>query len=143
MSITLEDIRAALVNANVGQITASNTDWFIYIGYLQDSPQTGAAKTIADRAICLYETPGEPPQELWAIDYPGVQIAVRGAPDDYQAARAKLQAIFDALHAEEVAIGSDYVYFTCLNSGPIPLGNDDLRRPKLAQNYSVMRNRPA
>lgn len=143
-TVTLENVQAALVNAGVGQDTDSSAPWMIYLGYIQDSPAvgTGAVKIIADRAIGLYETSGKPPQTVWAIDFPGVQVVVRGAPNGYQEARAKLQEIFDNLHSNEDALTPAYVYMECINSGPIPLGFDALKRPRLAQNYEIMRQRP-
>lgn len=92
--------------------------------------------------MCIYETPGLAAEEGFAMDYPDIQVRVRGKPDDYQATRAKLQAIFDLLHAGEAAVGADYVYLYCKQSGPLPLGQDEKRRPHLAQNYRIMKNRP-
>lgn len=140
-TLTLPAISAALVAAGVGQATAAATDWFIVFQALQDSAPA-ATKTIADRQICLYETPGLPPEERLSLDYPGVQVRVRGKPDDYTAVRAKLQDAFNALHSQEVAIGTEFVLFECQNSGPIQLGPDDKRRPHLAQNYRSTRQRP-
>lgn len=130
----LDDIATALVSAGVGQMTSNGTDWFIYKGYLQEGP---------DRAICLYETPGPAPEELWAIDYPDFQVRVRGKLDDYQAVRAKMQSVFFALHDQNAAIGAGYVYCFCKESGVIPLGQDEKRRPNIANNYRVMKNRPS
>jgi hypothetical protein len=128
----LDDITAALIAQNVGQTTSDKGDWMIFQGYTQAEPS---------RCITLYETVGDPPEEGFAIDYAGVQIKVRGNPDDYRAVRLKLRAIFDALHAQEQNIGPNYVYFYCRNSGPISLGQDELRRPSMAQNYRSMENR--
>lgn len=134
---TLDSVQTALVNAGVGQKTRSSDDWFVYKGFLQDG-----ASICADRAICLYETPGTPPLEAWAIVYPGVQVSVRGKPDDYTAVRTKIQEIFDALHSNEVAIGADFVYFYARQSGPLSLGRDERRRPMLSWNFRSMRNTP-
>lgn len=86
--------------------------------------------------------PGLAAEEGFAMDYPDFQVRVRGAPDGYQAARAKLQAIFDALHGNEAAIGADYVLVYCKQSGVTPLGQDEKRRPHIAQSYRVTKNRP-
>ncbi len=136
---TLDGVSVALVTANVGQTHSSSTDWMIYVGYMQERP---------DRAICLYETPGRPPLQRWAIDYPGVQVAVRGKVDDYTAVRNKVQDVFNALHEQEQNIvaasgGTAFVYFYATNSGPLSMGFDVNRRPKLAWNFRSMRNRPA
>lgn len=128
----LDDISSRLVAAAVGQITSSGTDWMIYQGYMQDAP---------DRAICLYETPGEAPLEAWDVDYPGFQVRVRGKADDYEQVRTKLQAAFTALHAQDALIGAAYVYVYARHSGAMPLGQDEKRRPALVQNYRVMKSR--
>lgn len=132
MAAFLDDIATALVTAGIGQITSNATDWFIFRGYFQDAP---------DRAICLYETPGVPPEEGLAIEYPGLQVRARGTLDDYQAARLKMQEIFDFLHGGEAAIGAAYVYFYAVQSGVIPMGQDANRRPHIVQNYRSMRSR--
>ncbi len=135
---TLDSIQSALtgVSPSIGQNSDSSADWMIYKGFMEDGAGT------ADRAICLYETPGKPPLEAWAIDYPGCQIVVRGVPDDYTAVRQKIQDIYYALHAQEVAIGAAFVYFYAVQSGPLSMGRDETRRPRLCWNFRSMRNRP-
>lgn len=137
---TLDKVQAALIAAGAGQNTSSGTDWMIYKGAMQDAA-SGNGK-IADRAICLYETPGQPPLEAWKIDYPGVQIVVRSGPDDYTAARLQFQLIFDALHSQEVNISSDFVIFNATHSAPLAMGYDERRRWRGAWNFRSMRNRP-
>ena len=134
---TLDSVQTALINAGVGQKTNSANDWMIFKGFLQDGDP------VADRAICLYETPGTPPLEAWAIDYPGVQVVVRGRADDYTAVRGKIQDVFTALHAREINISADFVYFYARQSGPLSMGRDERRRPSLSWNFRTMRNRPA
>lgn len=143
MSGTLDDISAALVAAGVGQITDSSADWMIYTGALQDSDVTvTGTKMIADRAIALYESPGLPAEEKWAIDFPSFQVRARGKQDDYQAVRAKMTDIFNALHAQETALGTAYVYCYCQQSAPMPMGQDEKRRQHFVLNFRVMRDRP-
>lgn len=138
---TLDSVQTALINAGVGQKINSANDWMIYKGFLQDAdPKT--PKSIADRAICLYETPGLPPLEAWKIVYPGVQVSVRGAPDEYTLVREKIQDVFTVLHANEVAISSDFVFFYAQQSGPLSMGRDERRRPSLAWNFRSMRKTP-
>jgi hypothetical protein len=134
---TLSSVQTALVNAGVGQKTDSAADWMIYRGFMEDGPST------ADRALALYITPGSPPEELWAIDYPGVQIVARGKADDYAAVAQKLQDVFEALHSQEQAISGNFVYFYARQSAPLSMGRDERRRPSLSLNFRAMRNRPA
>lgn len=128
-------VSAALVAADAGQNTSSSADWFIYRGYMADQQ---------DRAICLYETPGRPPLEAWAIDYPGFQVKVRGQREvDYQAVRDQIQAVFQALHANETLLGNAWVYFYATASAPLSLGLDEKKRISMVWNFRAMRNRVA
>ena len=132
--VLLDDIGQALIDAGVVQATSDAVDWFLFKGFMEDQP---------DRTVCLYETGGDAPDERLALDRPGFQVKVRGAAADYPAVRAKLQAIFTALHAQEGDIGGDYVFVYATHSGAIPMGRDEKRRPSLAQNYIVLKARPA
>lgn len=132
---TLDKVSASLVAQGVGQSTAFGTDWFIVQGYSQDGDG------FADRQIIIAEYAGPPALNRWAIDYPNVQVSVRGKADDYQAVREKIQDVFDALHEQEVYLGANFVYMESKN-GPIPMGVDEKKRPRLAWNFASMRNRP-
>jgi hypothetical protein len=133
---TLDSVSASLVAQGVGQITAIGTDWFICQGFSQDGP------SIADRQIVIAETPGEPPLNRWAIDYPSVQVVVRGGPDDYQAVKEKMQDVFYALHEQEGYLSPSFVFMVSKQSAPISMGQDERRRPRLAWNFRSMRDRP-
>lgn len=134
---TLDSISAALVTAGIGQVTDTSEDWAIYQGFMEDG------SPVADRCICLIETPGEAPLEAWAIVYPSVQVTFRGAKDDYEATKQKAQDVFNCLHGGEIAIGAAFVYFYAKQSAPISMGRDENRRPKMAWNFRSMRNTAA
>lgn len=138
---TIDSVQTALINAGVGQKTNSATDWMLYKWTMQDS-DPAATQKIADRAICIYDSPGMPPEEGMMIDYPDIQIVARGRPDDARAVREKMQEIFAALHAQEPDIGSAFVYFYAKHSAPLSLGIDERRRYKMSYNFRSMRNRP-
>lgn len=141
---TLDGVSAALVAAGLGQITSAGTDWFISQGYMPDDASW------KDRAIAIYDTPGSPPERgsLNPLDYPGVQVTVRGGEADYQLVRDRIQAIYMALNEKETDIdlgttGSDtFIYFYSSQSGPLSMGRDEKKRPKLAWNFRTMRYRP-
>lgn len=146
MADTIDAIVASLAGAAppIGQATDSSTDWMIFKGSLPDSaPTSTGTKAIADRAICVYGTPGRPPLEAWAVDYPSVQIVGRGKPDDYTALRAKMFAIFGQLHANEEPLGADFVYCYATHSEPLLMGIDEKRRMRMSWNFRMMRNRQA
>lgn len=130
-----DDIMATLVAAGLGQNTASNSDWMIRVGYMQAGP---------DKTICIQEAGGRPPETGQQVQYPTIQIRVRGAGDGYQDMRDKEQAIFNFLHAGNapVDIGGNYVYCFALSSSPVPMGQDGNRRPSVVRNYRLMRTGP-
>lgn len=140
---TLDGVTNALVMAGLGQITDITQPWFISQGYLHDDI------SLPDRAIALYDTPGRPPERnasLTPIDYPSVQVVVRGGESDYALVRDTIQAIFNALNEQEAAIttvtASPFIYFYSQQSAPISMGRDERKRPKLAWNFRSMRYRP-
>lgn len=126
----LDDLLTALVNE--GLVVTSEADWKIFLGYMPESP---------NRCVCVYETPGLAPEARWEVDYPDFQVKVRGNAEDYQAVRAKLQAIFDFLHSGQADVGAAYVSIDAKNSGPLSLGQDEQKRPSLVQNYRVTKTR--
>lgn len=138
---TINSVQAALVSASVGQNTDSTLDWMIYKWAMQDSDPAAVGKTVADRAICIYEAAGPAPDEPFTEDYPSIQVVVRSAPDDYALARQKIHDVFVNLHGQETAIGTAFVYFYAAQSGPIPMGIDQRRRIKFAMNFRSMRQR--
>lgn len=147
LTATLDQVQASLIAGGIGQNTDSKAPWMIYKGSMPDSDLNQAPlKTINDQAICLYELSGIAPLEAWLIDYPGVQVMVRGAPDGYTECRTKIQEIYLRLHATESALNTaagavDWVYFYATHSGPIIMGMDKKRRMRLAWNFRSMRNR--
>lgn len=141
---TLLAVQGSIVNAGLGQKTDSGEDWMVYLGALPDASPEGLDMKVASRAICLYETPGGVPEEFWAITYPGVQVVVRGAPNEYAEPRNKIQDIFNQLQSNEAAlVGDAFVYFNATHSGPLSLGMNEKRILRLAWNFRSMRNTPA
>lgn len=133
----LESIRAALIAAAVCPNNATD-DWACFIGSMPDGSPAPSA------AICLYETPGEPPLEAWKIDYPSFQVMGRSVDQSgYSALRDKMQAVFYALHAQEAAVSDQIVFLYAKQSAPLPMGQDAGKRIRMAWNFRMMRNRPA
>jgi hypothetical protein len=144
MGLLLDDVSAALVAAGVGQIAqGTGTDWMIYQNSMLDSePQN--PKTVSDNAICIYETPGRPPDTYLTINYPGFQVRVRGADGNYKAVRQKIEDAFTALHdtTNQVSnLGSGYVYCYAVGSAPMTLGLDEKRRSSLVWNFRASQTR--
>lgn len=67
---------------------AGSTDWRLWIGRQPTSP---------DRAITIFDATGLPPNPRWLLDYPSVQVKVRGGQNDYQKAGQKVREIRERL----------------------------------------------
>jgi hypothetical protein len=126
-----------------GLVNDGSGGWTAFKSYLPDSP---------DRAVAIFETPGEPAEVVkpgtgQAYDFPGFQVRIRGAEWDYEAMRARLYAIFLALHDSDmgsVTTGSpQYLMVRSRQSGPFPLGLDERSRPGATWNFSTWRERGA
>ena len=128
----LDDIGAALVAAG---LVNGGTGWT-----LLKSRDVDEVTGVAEKTVTVYEFGGDNPEPRWAIDYPNFQVRVRGARNGYSAARDQMQAVFNALHEQEAAVGAAYVYVYGLG-GVIPLGYDANTRPVLVQNFRVMKDR--
>lgn len=124
-----EGIVTLLENASVG-VFNSNEDWSIVIGTTIDQP---------DNLISVMGTSGKAPNPMWNIDFPSVQVKVRGANSNYVAARQKARDIKDAL----LGLPSQNVNgdrWTAINMiGDItPIGNDAKQRPMFTINFALI-----
>jgi len=126
MSI-LDDIGAELTSDGV---VGGVTDWVLAKSYMPPTP---------DNVIALFETGGDAPDQTpgTKYEYPTFQVRVRGSKFGYEAARIKIQEVFDSLNDSTI---SGYIYVFPLQSGPIPLGYDrEDNRPELSWNFATMK----
>jgi hypothetical protein len=138
----LDDIGNYLIAQN---LVEGSTGWTLCQSFLppSDPTQPGA------QTICLFETPGEPPEIVGdqtvesSYDTLGLQIRGRGAVSGYQALRAQMQAIYLGLHQKEPAVvsGMDYIFIYAKTSGPLPMGKDQEQHDELTWNFRLMRKR--
>ena len=108
-----------------------DSGWALYKAFLPDQP---------DRAVAVFEVAGPAPETRMAIDYPRFQVRIRGEPHGYAVARARADLAVAALHAGEAALGAGWVYLHVSQSGVLPVGHDDRRRPALVLNFHAMRS---
>jgi hypothetical protein len=124
------DIKDVLVTASVGTF-ASTSGWSIRISKEPTSP---------DSTITVYDTGGFEPSAKWLLDFPTVQVRVRGDKLDYVAAYAKIQAVKDALLGLPRQTVNGTVYVGVWQEGDIfSLGYDDTDRPLLISNFRIAR----
>lgn len=79
--------KTLLVNASVG-VFAATSGWGIFIGKLPSKPET---------AIAITATGGLASNPKYLLDYPSLQVLVRGAKNGYQAAELKARNVKDVL----------------------------------------------
>lgn len=90
----------------------------------------------ADKAILVNQSGGRPPFPHLALNFPSVQIQVRGKPSGYVEARAQMAAICDRLLGIGTTIANTDTYRSCNQLGDvIYLGQDDRGRPFLSANF--------
>ena len=123
-------IKDILETAAVG-VFGATTGWGIYIHREPESPP--------DSTITIYETGGEDPNPKWLLDFPSVQVRVRGDKGGYVAAKAKATEILDALLGwpSQVLNGDTWVAVNQIG-GINPIGDDDNDRPLFSLNYGLI-----
>lgn len=115
-----------LVAAGIG-VFAATTGWGIFISKLPESPDT---------SIQISGAGGPPSNPKWLLDYPRVQVIVRGAKGGYQGAYTKATAVNDALLGlPSQALNGDRWVAINQSSGLAFMGYDDSNRPLLSLNY--------
>jgi hypothetical protein len=114
------------------------TGWPCYVGYMPDD----SAQTVA-----VFPTGGYPADTLGRENIRVTcQVRVRAARLDYATARAKWQALFDALQdAGPGMVGSpdpleSYAYIQAMQQGPLQF-NDANGRPNFTSNWRAMKAR--
>lgn len=132
MALIEDGIRQLLVTASVGVWEpVTETDWTIFVGKL---PVTDKRP-----AIGIMKAGGLTPNPKWLVDWPSIQVMVRGAPNGYQAAAAKAQAIKDTLLGiPSQAIDGDNWNGINMIGDIASLGFDSENRPLFSLNFSLI-----
>lgn len=137
MASLLDDIASFLTSSG---LVGGATGWTVAKGGTDPSP---------DKIITLGETGGPEPElspsgsTETTYDEPTFQVRGRGEAFGYEALRAKMGAIYVALHGSVLGKSTDYVLVRAVQSGPLSLGLDSNDRPMLTWNFSALRRRGA
>jgi hypothetical protein len=116
-----------------GYSFGTKTDWGLWIGKQPPRP---------DRAVTIYDAPGNAPNPRYLLDYPSVQIRVRGGQADYAVAGSKIREIRDRLLGRESydaydGLGDRIVHINGI--GDIAFtGWDDATRPEFVLNLALI-----
>lgn len=112
----------------------NSSEWLISISRFRDQ----------DKGIMISENGGLAPEVKIPIDYPTVQILVRGGKGGYAAAKAKAREIFNLLHAIDSA-PAEYPELTSCRAKhqPIFVGYDrETERPIFSLNFNIIATVP-
>lgn len=124
------DIVSLLESAGLG-VFAATKGWGIYVGTEPDKPDT---------TITLYDITGAEPDYAAGIDYPAIQVRVRGAPYGYPAAYERARKIRDLLIATNGATLGDATYSAWIEGDVAHLDTDESQRPIFVATYRLMRS---
>lgn len=125
-----QGIKDLLVGASIGVFPPDTGDWIINIGRLTDEQ---------DQMIAVSRAGGKAPNPKWNIDFPSVQVRVRGGKNGYLAAEQKARNVKDCLLGlPSQDLNGDR--WTAINMiGDIaPMGWDPNDRPIFALNFALI-----
>lgn len=106
-------------------------DWDITIGKTLDRP---------NKQITIYKTGGLANNPKWLIDYPSIQVSVRGGPNDYSLANEKanvLQSLLVGFPSFTATNGDRIVSITAIGDTGF-IGWDDDKRPTFVFNLRMI-----
>lgn len=94
------------------------------------------------RCIVVREVGGRSPEVKLAIDYPSVQVLVRGGAQDYMATRAKIEEVFLALQAVPSGPVAYPELTSCVTRGGRTfVGYDEVNRPVWSLNFDLIESK--
>lgn len=101
--------------------------------------ETGREPKSPDRVVTFTDTGGEPANPKYLLDFPGVQIRVRGAPNGYKAAYAHAKLVKDlVLGVDSQDVADDRLVSVTMISDVQYLGNDEDERPMFSINFRLI-----
>lgn len=122
-------IKTLLVSGGVGTFAATS-GWGIFIGREPSKPTT---------SITIFNSGGRAPSPKWLLDFPSIQLIVRGAPNRYQDAYTKMRQAYDVLLGADSQdiLGDRLVSITAIGSINTVAFDDD-NRPVLSLNLNLI-----
>jgi hypothetical protein len=129
MNSPAEDIKDIIELSSSGLSLVFATDLFV-----------SKMKEDVNQCVCIYDGPGGSPEANYDLDYPTVQVRVRGNRMAYREAYALANDIKQLLHGmtNETINGTRYIEIVC--SGDIMhIGYDESERPIFSVNFDIMR----
>lgn len=142
MSSRAIEIKDLLVAASVGTFNVTDKSdhdtWSINIGKFPKKP---------DRCILLTDSGGRAPNPQWLVDYPTVQVKIRGGENDYEALAGgagtdgKVDDVVNALLGlDSQTINGDIWVSVSMIGARNFVGYDDNSRPTFSLNFQLIIN---
>lgn len=141
MSSRAFEIKDLLVAAGVGIFNYTGNDgvtWSLNVAKRPNKP---------DRTITCYDSGGRSPNPQWLVDYPRVQVIVRGGPNDYEAltggsgADGKVDDVVNALLGiDSQTINGDIWVSIAMAGDRNFIGFDENDRPMFSLNFDLIIN---
>ena len=121
----VKDIAEYLEDKGIGTVGTN-----IFAGQMPDTP---------DICVAVLAYAGQPPDEVSEdMEYPGLQVMVRGEKNGFSAAMTKAYAVLNALHGvTDTTIETHYYYRISASQSPAQAGFDKNDRPLLVINFQV------
>ena len=109
---------------------AAGSGWQIEIGTMPDKP---------DQIIYINDTGGLPPNPKWLLDFPTIQVVVRGAVGTYLDTFREAKAVKDLLMGADSQdiLGDRWVSIT-MNGDLGFIGRDEDERPMFSINFALI-----
>lgn len=111
-------------------IAGGASAWALRVGVMTDAP---------DQQVAIFDAPGSNPNPKFLLDFPSIQVIVRGSPDDYTNTYAKIKAVKDVLLGRDAGSVNGDRWDGVTGLGDIiPLGQDEKKRFKFSANYRII-----
>ena len=126
-----EGISQRLVANTVGVFESETVGvWGIYIGKTPMRPDT---------TITITQFGGLPPDPKFLLDYPSIQVRVRGDKGKYRDTRLKTKDIKDVLlGCVSQTVNDDRWVSVTMETDPVFLGYDENERPEFVLNFNMI-----
>lgn len=110
---------------------AQTADWSIFYDYVpKDDP---------DRCVTIHARGGNDSNPAWLLDYPRIQVRVRGRQGSVVEAHQKAYSIMEALNGyPSTTFGSDRWVGIWNRGGVVPIGPDKNDRPQYVVNFQCI-----
>jgi Bacteriophage minor capsid protein len=139
MHMPSEGIKDILVTESIGVFAGTDENvWSICIARMRDGP---------DKMICIFDAPGMSPEPGLNVDYPAIQIIVRGTADGYPDAWRMCSTIKDILLGRpsavvgadpELGVEGDTWASITMTGGIMAVGLDPSERPLFSMNFQLI-----